>query len=404
MSEIIVIGIGVHGLTTQQSAALDACALIIGHKNHLERVRDGNAVKIPIPPLAGMMETIKKHLPSGRVAVLASGDPLFYGIGRKLLERFDHNQVTILPALSFVQEACARFKLPWDDAEVVSLHGRTAEHPSGILLQHAKTIVFTDAKNSPPILARTILQYLDLIDDTTIRENCRAHVAENLGRDDERVFSGTLEELSEQEFDSPNILILDRGQETYPTDLGLTENEIAHTRGLITKDEVRAATIHRLRLPERGILWDIGAGSGSVSVEAARLRPGLTVYAVEQDQTELCNIKKNIRRFGSFNIVPVEGEAPAALHTLPGPDRVFVGGSSGMLAGITAEAAARLPADGRLVVNAVLKKTADLAPRTMVDHGFSIEISRIHVERTSFPSEEGKQHSFNPITIITGQK
>ncbi len=121
-----------------------------------------------------------------------------------------------------------------------------------------------------------------------------------------------------------------------PYQFGLTEDSIQHSRGLITKNEVRAATLHQLQLPRKGVFWDIGAGSGSLSIEAARANPHLTVYAIEHKEEELENIKNNIVKFGCYNIVPIFGRAPEALVALPDPDRVFIGGSSGSLPDIVA--------------------------------------------------------------------
>ena len=120
----------------------------------------------------------------------------------------------------------------------------------------------------------------------------------------------------------------------FPDALGLTEDEVVHSRGLITKSEVRAATIHQLRLPKTGVFWDVGAGSGSISIEAARSHPELTLFAIEHKMEEIANIKANIRKFGCYNIIPVFGKAPEELTDLPAPDRIFVGGSSGTLSAI----------------------------------------------------------------------
>jgi len=184
---------------------------------------------------------------------------------------------------------------------------------------------------------------------------------------------------------------------------GLTEEEIAHSRGLITKDEVRAVTLHTLRLPSTGVLWDIGAGSGSISVAAARMHPDLTVFAVDQHPEAFANVKKNIRQFGCYNIIPIQGEATEVLNSLPDPDRVFVGGSGGKLPAIIGQAAHRLPSGGRMVVNGVIGATVAEAPQCMAMHGLQVDLTRVQIERTTFPkTESGKV--LNPITVMTGRK
>jgi precorrin-6Y C5,15-methyltransferase (decarboxylating) len=230
-------------------------------------------------------------------------------------------------------------------------------------------------------------------------------VAENIGLENEKIFCGNLLEGSKHSFSLLNVLCLlvpslpDNSSYNYR--FGLTEDSIQHSRGLITKSEVRAATLHQLQLPMDGILWDIGAGSGSLSIEAARANPGLTVYAIEHKAEELENIKNNIVKFRCYNIVPVFGRAPEALDQLPKPDRVFIGGSSGSLPEIIELLDRRLNNDGRLVVNGVIEKTVQVTPELMKKYGFTVTSSVIKVSRTE---ADGRTLDFNPITIMTGTR
>jgi precorrin-6Y C5,15-methyltransferase (decarboxylating) len=283
---------------------------------------------------------------------------------------------------------------------VVSLHGRSARHLPGLLLAHPKTFVFTDKTNSPDSIARLILAYLALIGAREIRKNCLLHVAEDLGSGREKIRSGSLDEIAERHFSDLNVLCIVLPKAPCRPGFGLSEDDISHSRGLITKDEIRAATLHRLRLPRTGVFWDIGGGSGSISVEAAAMHPRLTVYTVEHKDEELDNIKENIRRFGLFNIIPVAGRAADVIAGLPDPDAVFVGGSGGELERIITQSAARLSAVGRLVVNGVMEKTRVEAPRLMEAQGMTVESSRITLHR------EGPDGplAFNPITIMVGKK
>jgi len=405
MFSLILIGVGSQGLTAKQTGMLAQCKLIVGDPRHLVLVQEMAAKKQAISPLAPALESIQIGLATGNVGVLASGDPLFFGIGRRLLREFDEEVLVVLPALSTMQEACARFKLPWDDMKIVSLHGRKTLHAPGLLLGSEKTFVFTDQNNTPARLAQQLIEYLELIEDESLLVQCRVHVAENLGTGEERLFSGTLTEAATQEFAELNVLIVTRpplGAEGIPV-FGLTEDEIAHSRGLITKDEVRAVTLHALRLPNAGVFWDIGAGSGSISVAAARLHSGLTIFAVDQHPEAFANVKRNIRQFGCYNIIPIQGEATAVLNGLPDPNRVFVGGSGGKLAAIIGQAADRLPSGGRMVVNGVIGTTVAEAPQCMAAHGLKVDLTRVQIERTTFPeTEPGKV--LNPITVMTGRK
>ena len=405
MFSLILIGVGCKGLTTEQAVMLARCGLIVGDSRHLALVEGMAVEKCPISPLAPALESIRLALANGDVGVLASGDPLFFGIGRRLFKEFGSERLLILPALSTMQEACARFHLPWDDMALVSLHGRKTLHVPGLLLAREKTFAFTDRRNTPARLARQLVDYLKLIEADDLLAHCRVHVAENLGSAEERLFSGTLAEAARQNFAELNVLIITRpslAEENLPL-FGISEEEIAHSRGLITKDEVRAVTLHALRLPSTGVFWDLGAGSGSISVAAARMHPGLTVFAVDHKAEAFANVQRNIRQFGCYNIIPVQGEAPAVLSGLPDPDRVFIGGSGGRLAEIIGHAAHRLSSRGRMVVNGVIGQTVAEAPQCMTEHGLKVAMTRIQIERTTFPaSEPGKV--LNPITVMTGCK
>ena len=405
MFRLFLIGVGCQGLTREQTGMLARCDLIVGDSRHLPLAQGMAGAKCPISPLAPALAGIRQTLANGDVGVLASGDPLFFGIGRRLLKEFGSESLVILPALSTMQEACARFHLPWDDMALLSLHGRKTLHVPGLLLAREKTFAFTDRRNTPARLARQLIDYLELIEADDLLSHCRMHVAENLGSAEERLFSGPLAEAANQDFSELNVLIITRPgltEENLPL-FGLGEEEIVHSRGLITKDEVRAVTLHALRLPSTGVLWDLGAGSGSISVAAARMHPGLTVFAVDHTAEAFANVQRNIRRFGCYNIIPIQGEAPAVLSNLPDPDRVFIGGSGGRLAEMIGQAAHRLPAGGRMVVNGVIEQTVAEAPQCMAEHGLKVAMTRIQIERTIFPAQEPGT-ILNPITVMTGSK
>ncbi len=400
-NKLYIIGISGQELSTTQQELLAHCSLIVGGKRLLQLSQDVPVKTLSITPLDAAFSTIDDTLKQGTVAVLASGDPLFFGIAKRLIAKFGADMVEIHPAISSLQLACARFKTPWDDARIISLHGRNHMHIPGLLLAHHKTFVFTDKKNSPDKLATQIVNYLQSINGLDLLQNIQVMVAENLGASNENIFSGTLKETSSRSFAELNVLCLQIPKDSAGSAFGLHEDEIAHSRGLITKDEIRAVTLHKLRLPQTGIFWDVGAGSGSVSIEAARMNPGLIIYAIERKEKELENIKKNIRTHRCYNIIPVARKAPDNLHNLPDPHRVFIGGNGGQLEGIIEEAAARLPENGLLVANGVIEKTITQAPVFMKAQGLEVHKSSITFSRTD---TTGNHTSFNPITIIVGEK
>jgi precorrin-6Y C5,15-methyltransferase (decarboxylating) len=256
----------------------------------------------------------------------------------------------------------------------------------------------TDQNNSPAKLALFLLE-------TAGKKNADRYdfyVAENIGQEDERLTTGKLSNIATGRFsDLSVVIILDQGEEG-ALGFGLREEEITHSRGLITKNEVRAATLHALRLPKSGVFWDIGSGSGSLSIEAASISPELSIYSVETKTEQIENIQKNRERYLAYTVQPVMGNAPEILLDLPDPDRIFVGGSGGKLREILEYSSKRLRPAGVLVVNGVLEKTCRQAPDILNKLGFEVLISTIQVTRSLYPGQVPVE--FNPISIITGRK
>jgi len=356
---------------------------------------------IPIAPVQDALKQAARELTHGDVVMLASGDPLFFGIGRTLLHFFGPARIVIRPALSSMQLAFARFKIPWDDAGFLSLHGRETKNLAASILTHDKVFLFTDRHSSPDRIAGSLLTECG----SGINAEYVIHVAENIGMADERLHTGTLSEIAKLCFGPLNVMILMKTKAS-PASMapcfGLSEDEITHSRGLITKNEVRAASLHALCLPRQGVLWDVGAGSGAVGLEAARLFPELQVFAVEREEEQITNIQKNRKEFQAWNLQVLHGSAPDALAGLPAPDRVFIGGSSGQLRTIIEHAAERLTPGGRMVVNAVLEKTAQEAPQYLHANGLQVTLSEINITRSCYP-DQGSQ-VMHPITIIVGRK
>ncbi len=402
MPRIELIGVSGSTLSEEHNALVRRSAAVVVSRRHQPLVAGLACRLIDIAPVAAMLNQVAEALGSGDVAILASGDPLFYGIGRTLIDRFGSEQIMVHPALSAVQLACARFRIPWDDLTLVTLHGRSGMDIPGRILGRGKVLLFTDQHNSPDRVAASLLTALEACGDRQRIETIRIRVAENLGLTDERLTSGSLAAIAGQSFAPLNMMLVEQEFRPDTVRFGLRENEIQHSRGLITKDEVRAATLHRLRLPLTGVFWDIGGGSGSVSLEAARLCPDLSIYTIEKKPEGHNNIRENIRRYGTYNIHLISGEAPEALADLPTPDRIFIGGSGRKLEAIIEAAVDRLTGDGRIVINAVLEQTETTALACLQRLLPLVESSTLAVSRREYPGAEPRV--FNPITLITGSK
>jgi len=382
---------------------LTGCAAVVVSKRFAALLPADAPRRIGIAPVDTMLVQVAEALKSGDVTILASGDPLFFGIGRRLIDRFGADRVTFFPAVSAMQLACARFKLPWDDLPFLSLHGRSAADIAGRILSRNRVIILTDHRNSPDRIAADLLQTLRAHGDKGRLKKIRVQVAENLGTKEEKLTSGSLVKIAETGFGPLNMMLVEQelSEEDLPV-FGLREGEIAHSRGLITKDEVRAIVLHSLRLPRQGVFWDVGGGSGSISLEAAGMVPGLTIYTIEKKQEGLDNIRKNIVRYNRWSIHLVAGEAPDALTDLPDPDRIFIGGSGGRLAEIINYCADRLKSGGIMAASAVVATTAEQAPLLMRENNLTVRCTTVRITRQKKCGGEMRQ--LNPITLIIGKK
>ena len=400
MFHIELIGVSGDSLSKEQRQLIDSCVLIAHSRRQEDMLAGLGLTKVPITPLNALYEALETGLKKGNVAVLASGDPLFFGIGKNLLAHFGPDCLQIYPALSAIQLACARFKTPWEDLSILSLHGRQPTNLAARILQHERVLCFTDALNSPNTIAQVLKDILTAYGDTERLQGVRLQVGENLGLSSEKLSVGSPDEIAGKTFSPLNMVLVE--QPTLPRAnlpvFGLSEQEIAHSRGLITKDEIRAATLHHLRLPSEGVFWDIGGGSGSVSLEAARLAPKLDIYTIEKKTEEQENIRHNVRTFAAYSINLISGEAPEALVALPAPDRIFIGGSGKRLVEILHIAANRLRPDGLIVVNAVLESTRDTALTTLKKLGLQVHLTTLALTREV--PDQAPQH-YNLITILT---
>lgn len=313
--------IGMHGgecFGTAATAALAKADVIVGADRHLVRLpqRAGARQEVLGSDLDAALSAVEVWSRSGEnVCVVVSGDPGFFGLTRLMRARLGRDAVRVHPAPSSVALAAARLGLPWDDAVVISVHGRPLGPAVDAVEHHAKVAVMTAPGTPPESLGR------ELADRKIDRQ---VAVLSRLRETDEAVWEGDVEGLAAGRFDGLSVVFCVTGDSRGPGwAWGLPDEEFEHRDGMITKAEVRAVALGKLGLPPAGVMWDVGAGSGSVAAECARLAPGLRVFAVERRADDAARARRNLD--GTAAVV-VEGEAPAALAGLPDPDRVFVGG------------------------------------------------------------------------------
>ena len=360
-----------------------------------------------ITPIAETMEFLRAT--SGPTAIIASGDPLFYGIGSKIMDELIDGpeaevpevEIEILPALSSIQIAFSRIGVSWHDAELISLHGSTkrkwtVDDLPLLCQRHQKLAILTGGENSPSKLAQML------------PSKSKVHVLERLGYPDERVSKGTPEEVSHMEYKDPNIMIVLTAESNAPV-FGLNEGEFQHERALITKDEVRAVALHKLRLPfgpSGGVFWDVGSGSGSVGIEAKRLSPGLSVYAIEKDPSRVKDIEHNAKELCAGEINVLEGEAPEAFKDLAdqgAPDRVFIGGGGAGLAGII-RAAWELMDAGIIVASTITIESLSEAMAELKALGATPEVTSLSISRSRDVGGRDYLKAENQIFLIKAEK
>ncbi len=359
-----------------------------------------------------------------KISLLAAGDPMFFGIGRLIVEKLGQDAVEVYPDLSSIQVAFSRVKETSNNALLLSLHGgpdpekrRRLEHDIAelpeLLAKHGTVAILTDRVNSPEKIAETLLKRSEVRGQ---RSALKMYVCEKLGYPEERIVEGTPGEIVKGPFEHPNVVIVKRSEDRkigstdagarsprpYIFSFGLRESEIEHAKGLITKDEVRAVTIHKLRLPRTGVFWDVGAGSGSVSLEAARLFPDLKVFAVEKRLEQIHIIDENINNFGVSNVNTVQGNAPDALRDLPAPQRVFVGGSGGGMSDIV-QCAAGAMNTGIIVANATTIETLNEAIQCFEKNGYHVDVAEVSVSRSKMVGGKRHMSALNPIFIVAGE-
>jgi precorrin-6Y C5,15-methyltransferase (decarboxylating) len=384
---IVVVGIGADGPAGLDAGARDhvaRCGLLAGGQRHLAFFPDqaGREKLLIDADLDRVVRVLGEQPMQRKIVVLASGDPLCFGIGRRLLDAFGKDRLLFLPTVGSIALAFARLKETWEDATLVSLHGR----PIGGLFDAidrgaAKIAVLTDATNSPAAIGEALCR--------TGRGDCfDIHVCECLGGPGERVTSWSPASIAQQRFDPLNVVVLMQRPGSRPRSmpvLGLPAEAIRHRqvgRGMITKTEVRLIALAQLALTDEDVLWDIGAGSGSVSLEAARLAPRMRVFAVERDLDMFNRLCDNTRAFRLGNVTVCGVEAPDGLAELPDPDAVFVGGSGGRLEGILKIALARLRPGGRLVVNCVTMQTLTTTWNAFETRGLKPDVTSVQIARS----------------------
>ena len=409
--EIIGVGLGYADLTEKHHEIIARAEVLAGGRRHLAWFAGHPAEKREITaPVSEIVDEIRRWMKTRRVVVLASGDPLFYGIGETLAAALGSGSITIHPNVPVMAAAFARIGRTWKDAAAVSLHGRADKGAvSAALDENRPVFVFTDHTHTPARLAADAF--------SNNRPGLKMCVFERLGAPDERItWIAGPDDAMEHDFMMPNAVILlpataenkeyqqPRGFAVATLPPGNRDDDFAHNAGMITKEEVRAISIAKLRLRPDNVLWDLGAGSGSVAVEASKALPRGRVAAVEKNPARIANIRENIHRFGAGNVDVHQLELPDGMDALPRPDRVFIGGGGRDLPEIIRLAGERLAPGGRMVVNAVVLESVTAAIAGLENAGFTCETVCVQVSEGKKMPTGTRFCAKNPVFVTSAQK
>ena len=405
--KVVLVGIGMNGerhLTPEARQALDRAQVLFGAPRMLESF-SGNYKKYPfytgdriLPVLSELQETSREETVCA--GILFSGDTGFYSGCRKLvpaLKKLDGTEVQVLPGISSVSALAAAVGTCWQDGRILSTHGIPEEDWIPEFLDAAahreKTFLITSGAKDVQRMGQLLAE--------RHRENCICHIGCNLGMAQEQIFRLSPEAC--RDFSEPGLCtVLVENPEPQPRRLtpGMEDDAFTREKVPMTKEEVRALSICKLHLTAPAVVYDIGSGSGSVSVEMTGLDPSVKVYSIEGKADAYDLTCRNIEKFGFTNVTTVRGTAPECLESLPDPTHVFIGGSGGHLEEILVHLMNRR-GPIRVVLNTVTVETLAEASRLMDKYELEGEICQVQVSRSRKAGAYHLMQGQNPVNIIS---
>lgn len=407
MPQIYLIGIGMGNpdtLTVRAQRIIGQSDCLIGAKRMLESVENDKAVRISSIKNEEIVSAILQQPQDSIISVLLSGDVGFYSAAKKLCgcirQSVADTQLELICGISSLQYFCAKIETSWDDLKVISVHGRENNVPAAVQ-KFGKVFVLTGSNQTAGDVCKALCHYG--LSDALV------WVGEELSYPQEKISHGTAEELSGQIFSSLAVMVIE-GKKVPQTDypaIGLADEMfLRNTEGKtvpMTKQEIRAVALSRLQITEDACVYDVGAGTGSVSIEAALTARGGRVYAIEKNPQAVEQLYKNRELFGAQNMQIVSGSAPQALLPLPAPDFVFVGGSSGNLSEILQLCFSKNP-KVRVVVTAVTLETVGemLCCAKELGNTFSelcFEVTQVSCTRSRQAGSYHLMNGMNPVWI-----
>lgn len=410
MNKIHILGIGDEGpggLTEHCRSILAEADLVIASPSVVDQLKATNATQADLVAYRGDLDEVVDVINQNRnrrIVILTLGDPLFFGTTRYLCDRIGKDEFEILPHVSMMQLAFARIRESWDEAFLSDLAQRPLDTLFDRIRFAEKVGLFTTEEATPAAVARMLIE--------NDADYFRAYVCEDIASPHERITECSLQELAEMEFGSLNVLILVRNDNrpespSAANNLSLFGNpdefflQSQPKRGLLTPAEIRCIALGTMNLNPDSIVWDVGAGSGSVSIESARLCTQGQVFAIEMDRNDYQLLQTNADRFKIDNIVPVHGEAPAAWQDLPAPDSIFIGGTGRSVGEIAPAAFEALKPGGTIVIHVAGMTRANDLFYGFHRAGYHPEIRLLNFSRGHLQFDSLRFDAVNPSFLIS---
>lgn len=395
--KVYIVGIGIGSkayLTEKATKIVEESDLIIGANRMLETFNYLDTKKVN-SYLSEEIKAILDETNVENVSILVSGDVGFFSATKRIIKALEGYNVELIPGISSIVYFSAKVEINWDNMKIISAHGRDV-NIVGSVMKYPRVFVLTGGKNK-------VSNLLNQLSKSGI-EDLNIYIGENLSYENEKITNGTVEELLNYEFDDLSVMIVENpNPRSYESvKFGIDDSEFVRGEVPMTKSEIRAIALSKLKLKESDIVYDIGSGTGSVAIEAALLADEGTVYAIEKNPKAIKLININREKFRAYNIEVIEGTAPDDLENLPAPDKVFIGGTGNQMEEIIETCIKKNP-NVRMVVNAIavetISKTIECFKKFNIKH---TEIVQMNVSKSKKVGSYNMMMAHNPVYIFSG--
>ena len=395
--EITLIGIGpgnAQMLTLEAQKAIERCDAVIGAAPVIEALNTRKPCFNEYSP-AKVRQVLDANPSIRNAAVVFRGDTGFFSGATEMFKKFAEEEITVIPGISSLAALSSKLGVSWDNAACMSLHGRDGNFVNAVE-KNKKVFLLTGGENTPAAVCRKLKEYGfgELV----------CTVGERLTYPEEKITRGNISSISEGVFDPLSVILIENPDAVDSVRIGIDDGKFLRGDVPMTKSEVRAISMSKLELHDDSVVWDIGAGTGSVSVECALAAYKGQVYAIEKEPDAVELIKRNKLRFRADNLCIVSGSAPDVLAELPVPTHAFIGGTGGNLRSILNVLIDKNP-DVRIVMNAVTLESQSEAFACAKEYEFAdFDAVSVNISRTKKAGSYNLMAAQNPVTVFVMQK